>query len=353
LEIIRNIGWNILIHTKNKVNLLLSLYRRILIHYKESTIILVISLIVILEYLVFFYPPIIDFNRIIYIIWIDKVYSGQHIFIVPAVYISILFLAFSIQHLRSYVKESFINVRDTLEKNESNNLVESLLNKVLSYKSKVFAFFSTALLWSIELRLHLFNKVEVLYINKPILVYFVLLLSILGYFAARFVWLLFTSIYAIYKFSRIPFEKDINKISNWIRSDKLGGIKSLSNLSLRFILIYIIGVLIFSPAPMWYGYYLYVFSFFGILVVGTSLFFITQFFLYLTIKREKSKLMDIIEEKYSGKDRDVYISIIEQIKSWPVDIKIISGLFFSTIMWPFIIWYLSKLLADFIKYPKF
>lgn len=76
-----------MIHVKNKVNLLLSLYRQILIHYKESTIILVISLIVILEYLVFFYPPIIDYNRIIYIIWIDKVYSGQHIFIVPAVYI--------------------------------------------------------------------------------------------------------------------------------------------------------------------------------------------------------------------------------------------------------------------------
>jgi hypothetical protein len=306
-------------------------------------------LILILGYLVLFHPPVIVNNYIIYVRWGDGYRLSTHIYMLPAVYTSILFLATSIGYLRRNVGETLNHVQGflSLSRTPSKDFVEEESKLVLSPKANVFASIAVACLFLTELAPHYLSGAVPLYVNGPMLAYFLTVYSTIVFLVAHFIWLFFTSAYTIYRFSRMSFSKDLDKLGNWIRSDRLGGIRPLSNLSLRLLIVYVIGVLIFSPSPMVYLFYLYALDLFGIFALGTSTFFVLQFLLHSTIRREKKQLLDLAEQRLQNRTRIEYIFKIEQIQEWPIDIRVVLGLLFSSMVWPLVVWYLSKLLETF------
>ncbi len=287
---------------------------------------------------------------VVYVMSENGVWGATQIFMLPLVYVSIIFLIFSINHLRKNIEDSFGLVRHSLSltETESQTFVKKQLKHILSHKASIFAFITAlAIIW---LELIPIIQVRLVYINWPVLTYFLLVYFIIAFFAARVVWLFLASSFAIFSFSKTRFQVDLEKISNWLRSDIIGGIRPLSDLSLRLIEFYVIGVAIFASAPIIYGFYLYALYLFVVLIVGTFTFFVLQFLLHKTIKREKKRLLDLAEKTFSGKAQVVYTAAIEQIKEWPVDLNIVLGLFISSILWPLVAWYLSLLLQELFKF---
>jgi hypothetical protein len=88
-----------------------------------------------------------------------------HIFMLPAIYISIVFLIFSIVHLREKVKKSLNCAQNSLSltQTETEIFVKYQLKLVFSSKANLFAFVAVALLFFTELAP--LDGSELLYVN--------------------------------------------------------------------------------------------------------------------------------------------------------------------------------------------
>lgn len=311
--------------------------------WKQASIVFVLSLILVFGGLALSYPPLIIHSFMVYVVWHEGLYAATSMYMLPSVYIAIFFLISSVVHLRRKTEDVFRKIPNmiSIPRKQSDEFAEHALSITNSRVSYLFSVIFVAFLWALELG---GLRIEAVYINKPMLAYFLGVYSTIIFIAGLFIWMYFTATYEIYKSCRLPFRTDLTSISNWIRRDRIGGIRSLSDLSLRFVVLFVFGVLLFSPAPLLYGFYLYAFYVFAILVLGIGTFFLVQFTLHRTIVREKKQILNKAEKELADDRQIEYVHYLEHVSEWCIDPKIVLTLSFSTMLWPIILWYLSSVL---------
>lgn len=337
-------SWNSLISSS-------SILQRLQKRYKLATFVFVAILAIIIAFLLHVNQDVIGGHYVLFAQWGDGNQDAVSIFMLPLTFTAIIFLVFYLNYIKKAVKNSFNLTQPMLSLTEegSKEIIKKRLTLIFSSKSNIFALAITAAITCFETMLSITSGL--VYINWSLWLYFTTMHFISFFLAARCAWIVLTTTYSIYTLSKIDFQADILKLSNWLRSDKLGGIRPLSDLSLRLLVFFIVGVILFSPAPIIYNFTLYAFYLFAVLIAGTIIFLSIQLMLHTRITREKKCLSDLAEKNLLGKDQLDYIIKIDDIKEWPVDFKVTVGLFVSNILWPLIIFYLTVLLTETFKLP--
>jgi len=286
-------------------------------------------------------PPLIENEKIIEIKSSNNNFSSQQIFMIPFIHISLVYLTYSYKYIKNTSCRMINNIFTHIElldilKDEKKETYKSLLN---SKTSTYFSLLFIIIVFSIEL-LGKYSNGQIIYIDWIYTSYSYSLYSLLIYLIGKCIWIFCTTYYIISKILEMAFIKTFNNLNEWIRNDLLGGIKLLSNVSVKLIKLYIFGVFLFIPAPFLYPYTYYIYYSTSIILFGSIIFLHLQYRLHRKIGKEKIKYFNIIDSNFTNDTRILSIFVINNIPEWAVEFDIIIGLFLSNFLLPFINQYL-------------